>query len=214
VSWAADTLGPTNRDVSRQRINLPAQQTSDCKGVGPFLQVAEYNMSQSPRTTDVEGQQVPNSAALQADANQPSPDEHEQQEMSRGPDDPGDHGMGVYDFEVKEQDRWLPIANGMSFSVLPSLLGRTGCDRQGKLLSLYHLCTTTRVLTNAINGTALHIPHIQPNRAFRHFDRRIRAASASPDLQLWFLTARGLPKSHVFCIPSTVSITATASPKH
>jgi hypothetical protein len=81
--------------------------------VGPFLQVAEYNMSQSPRTTDVEGQQVSNSAALQADANQPSPDEHEQQEMSRGPDDPGDHGMGVYDFEVKEQDRWLPIANGM-----------------------------------------------------------------------------------------------------
>ncbi|KAH0292326.1 histone-fold-containing protein [Aureobasidium namibiae CBS 147.97] len=68
-------------------------------------------MSQSPRTTDVEGQQVSNSAALQADANQPSPDEHDQQEMSRGPDDPGDHGMGVYDFEVKEQDRWLPIAN-------------------------------------------------------------------------------------------------------
>ncbi|CAD0113054.1 unnamed protein product, partial [Aureobasidium uvarum] len=64
-----------------------------------------------PRTTDVEGQQVSSSAALQADANQPSPDEHEQQEMSRGPDDPGDHGMGVYDFEVKEQDRWLPIAN-------------------------------------------------------------------------------------------------------
>lgn len=23
----------------------------------------------------------------------------------------GDHGLG-YDFEVKEQDRWLPIANG------------------------------------------------------------------------------------------------------
>ncbi|KAH0351105.1 histone-fold-containing protein, partial [Aureobasidium melanogenum] len=68
-------------------------------------------MSQSPRTTDVEGQQVSNPVALQADANQPSPDEHEQQEMSRGPDDPGDHGMGVYDFEVKEQDRWLPIAN-------------------------------------------------------------------------------------------------------
>lgn len=29
------------------------------------------------------------------------------------PDDPGDHGLG-YDFEVKEQDRWLPIANGKS----------------------------------------------------------------------------------------------------
>ncbi|KAI5273254.1 hypothetical protein E4T47_03401 [Aureobasidium subglaciale] len=68
-------------------------------------------MSQSPRTTDVEGQSVSHSAALQADANQPSPDEHEQQEMSRGPDDPGDHVMSGYDFEVKEQDRWLPIAN-------------------------------------------------------------------------------------------------------
>ncbi|THZ52279.1 hypothetical protein D6C90_01244 [Aureobasidium pullulans] len=71
-------------------------------------------MSQSPRTTDVEGQSASNPAVLQADANQPSPDEHEQQDMSRGPDDPGDHGMGGYDFEVKEQDRWLPIANVMS----------------------------------------------------------------------------------------------------
>ena len=26
-------------------------------------------------------------------------------------DDPGDQGL-AYDFEVKEQDRWLPIANG------------------------------------------------------------------------------------------------------
>ena len=43
----------------------------------------------------------------------PSPDDNEPQqpeEMNR-PDDPGDAGLG-YDFEVKEQDRWLPIANG------------------------------------------------------------------------------------------------------
>jgi len=44
----------------------------------------------------------------------PSPDENDPQQhdgdMNR-PDDPGDHGLG-YDFEVKEQDRWLPIANG------------------------------------------------------------------------------------------------------
>lgn len=82
--------------------------------MGLSLQVAEYNMSQSPRTTDVEGQSASNSAAAQVDATQPSPDEHEQQEMSRGPDDLGDHGLGGYDFEVKEQDRWLPIANGKS----------------------------------------------------------------------------------------------------
>ncbi|KAK1073172.1 transcriptional activator hap3, partial [Friedmanniomyces endolithicus] len=40
-----------------------------------------------------------------------SPDDHElpqpDGDMSR--EDPGDHGP--YDFEVKEQDRWLPIAN-------------------------------------------------------------------------------------------------------
>ena len=46
----------------------------------------------------------------------PSPDENEQQqqegETSRT-DDPGDQVLG-YDFEVKEQDRWLPIANGKS----------------------------------------------------------------------------------------------------
>jgi nuclear transcription Y subunit beta len=70
-------------------------------------------MSQSPPATDVEGQQQPVSIPA-ADLNQPSPDEHEQQDMSRGPDDHGDHGLGGYDFEVKEQDRWLPIANGMS----------------------------------------------------------------------------------------------------
>ncbi|KAI6833365.1 Nuclear transcription factor Y subunit [Hortaea werneckii] len=43
----------------------------------------------------------------------PSPNENEPQQqeddMNRH-DDPGDHGLG-YDFEVKEQDRWLPIAN-------------------------------------------------------------------------------------------------------
>ncbi|KAK0854210.1 transcriptional activator hap3 [Friedmanniomyces endolithicus] len=42
-----------------------------------------------------------------------SPDDHElpqpDGDMSRV-DDQGDHGTG-YDFEVKEQDRWLPIAN-------------------------------------------------------------------------------------------------------
>ena len=42
----------------------------------------------------------------------PTPDENDPQQ----PDDPAnmsrdDPGIG-YDFEVKEQDRWLPIANG------------------------------------------------------------------------------------------------------
>lgn len=52
------------------------------------------------------------------------------------------------------------------FSVLLSLLGRTGCDRQGSLLSLYHLCTTTCLSTNAINGPALHAPIYSPIARF------------------------------------------------
>lgn len=44
-------------------------------------------------------------------------------------------------------------------------VGRTGCDPQGKLLSLYHLCTITCLLTNAINGPALsHPPYTAQSR--------------------------------------------------
>lgn len=62
-------------------------------------------MSQSPK----EPEDVEPAAATQS----PNDDEPAQQneqtdpEMNR-PDDVG------YDFEVKEQDRWLPIANGKS----------------------------------------------------------------------------------------------------
>jgi len=40
----------------------------------------------------------------------PSPDEDAQM---NDPQDPHSSGL-AYEFEVKEQDRWLPIANGMS----------------------------------------------------------------------------------------------------
>ena len=52
-----------------------------------------------------------------ADADQAaqSGDEQEQQEMEGG-----DTTQGLGDFEVKEQDRWLPIANGWC-SFPPSL---------------------------------------------------------------------------------------------
>lgn len=63
-------------------------------------------MSQSPAEETEHVEQ----AAPSPDDNEPQPPE-EGGEMSR--DDPGDHGIG-YDFEVKEQDRWLPIANGES----------------------------------------------------------------------------------------------------
>jgi nuclear transcription Y subunit beta len=35
-------------------------------------------------------------------------------EEQMDPQDPHSSGL-TYEFEVKEQDRWLPIANGMSF---------------------------------------------------------------------------------------------------
>ena len=42
-----------------------------------------------------------------------SPDENDQQNKDMSRLDDVETGLG-YDFEVKEQDRWLPIANGES----------------------------------------------------------------------------------------------------
>ena len=91
MTWSASEL------LTAQRLT----ERSVAEAVG--LQTAEYKMSQdSPRETE-ELEPAPQ-----------SPDDHElpqpDGDMSRV-DDQGDHGTG-YDFEVKEQDRWLPIANG------------------------------------------------------------------------------------------------------
>lgn len=60
-------------------------------------------MSQSPRETE------------EVEPTAPTPDDNEPQQQAEDPEnmnrDDADHGLG-YDFEVKEQDRWLPIANG------------------------------------------------------------------------------------------------------
>jgi len=58
----------------------------------------------------------PQSAPKDVDQGVQSPDGEHQQQMN-DPQDPHSGGLG-YEFEVKEQDRWLPIANGMSY--LPS----------------------------------------------------------------------------------------------
>ena len=62
-------------------------------------------MSQSPR--DQNEDDVPATTQSPAENEQPAGQEDDQNDgnMSR-PEDIG------YDFEVKEQDRWLPIANG------------------------------------------------------------------------------------------------------
>jgi nuclear transcription Y subunit beta len=49
-----------------------------------------------------------------------SPDDSEPP-MDREAQDTQAQGLG-YEFEVKEQDRWLPIANGWSFMHLPLVL--------------------------------------------------------------------------------------------
>lgn len=56
--------------------------------------------AQSPRETE-----EPEPAPASGDENEP---QQQEGELTMNRDDPG---IG-YDFEVKEQDRWLPIANG------------------------------------------------------------------------------------------------------
>jgi hypothetical protein len=61
-------------------------------------------MSDSPAQSPREGDEV-DPAPPTPEENEPQQTEGDNNAMSR--DDPAS-----YDFEVKEQDRWLPIANG------------------------------------------------------------------------------------------------------
>lgn len=90
--------GRIGSDVCCQRITCQRSTRRARKQSYGALQVAEYKMSQSPRETDVEQQA-------------PSPDADEQQSLTNRHGEMADTGLG-FDFEVKEQDRWLPIANG------------------------------------------------------------------------------------------------------
>lgn len=54
----------------------------------------------------------PQSNAKDVDQGAPSGDEEGQM---NDPQDPHSTALGYGDLEVKEQDRWLPIANGMSY---------------------------------------------------------------------------------------------------
>jgi hypothetical protein len=185
-----------NRDVSRQRINLPAQHPVTVNVWGTSLQVAGYNMSQSPPATDVEGQQQPVSIPA-ADLNQPSPDEHEQQDMSRGPDDHGDHGLGGYPLQTV----------CLRF---PSISGQAECN-------LLWLCTPLLHYLHAhwtmVMPSPFPLPIYSPIARLYISNCRIRAASASPrSAALNFYDSAELNHQNVFCIPSAAgSITATAT---
>jgi nuclear transcription Y subunit beta len=63
----------------------------------------------------------PSKAEPDVEQNQQSGDD-ENTHMDR--DQEGVQGQGLGDFEVKEQDRWLPIANGWSRFILRSLCVR------------------------------------------------------------------------------------------
>lgn len=66
-----------------------------------------------------------------------SPDESSEPHMDREAQDTQAQGLG-YEFEVKEQDRWLPIANGTSeMHLSPRLI----CAPQTRC------CTSTNALS-------------------------------------------------------------------
>ncbi|KAK3310088.1 histone-fold-containing protein [Chaetomium strumarium] len=76
------------------------------------------------------------------DVEQGAPSGDEEAQMN-DPQDPHSTGLG-YEFEVKEQDRWLPIANGtsrFSYSMLPD--ARTcGLDSRGLITAHANGCST------------------------------------------------------------------------
>ena len=88
--------GDVVRHTSRQRSDQRIWAQESVSAAGSQIQ---YMMSASPpKETDVEPA-----------AQSPGNSEH----MERDPQDPQAQGL-AYEFEVKEQDRWLPIANGWS----------------------------------------------------------------------------------------------------
>lgn len=62
------------------------------------------------------------------DVEQSAQSGEEQDQMDR--DAEGAQGTGIGEFEVKEQDRWLPIANGQSLPLSPPPLTISSCFTQ------------------------------------------------------------------------------------
>ncbi|KAK0833211.1 transcriptional activator hap3 [Friedmanniomyces endolithicus] len=86
-----------------------------------------------------------------------SPDDHEllqpDGDMSRV-DDQGDHGP--YDFEVKEQDRWLPIANVAYPGLSLSLSSRCLCDAIPNSLGAHLSSSSATPKRPAVHQASLH----------------------------------------------------------
>lgn len=125
-------------------------------------------MSQSPK----EPEEV-EPATQTPDDNEPQQQNDQTEgEMSVRPEDVG------YDFEVKEQDRWLPIANGECLLLATQAVCSTLRPTTSPVLSLssrrcalivFDTCTAT----NAVTGVA-SCPHITLQSASGLHARRIR----------------------------------------
>ena len=119
-----------------------------------------------------------------------SPDD-EPESMDREAQETQAQGLG-YEFEVKEQDRWLPIANGASISLSPTcpLICAPFCSCC-KSTDRYHLASLDA--------------RISVNRA----EEPDAAESPSLSLRLCVPANRPPCSRHVLCIPPLLHFAAT-----
>lgn len=152
-------------------------------------------MSQSPRA---------DAAVEQADR---SPDENDQQNKDMSRLDDVETGLG-YDFEVKEQDRWLPIANGeshFSYSLflfapcyLPVLPWHTTPKKCSLLvLPVKHLIcalhNTCPACNQSLRVVSLPPPHIQRQSRVCWLHLFVESESLLPAKLFCFELLTGLP---------------------
>ena len=159
--------------------------------------------AQSPRATD----------DVEADAPTPEEPENEQQQPE-GETMNRDDGGRDFDFEVKEQDRWLPIANGelwhlasprINFDwlptraapVVPCFVRAALCDLHARRM----LCVQALLIC----------PHITPAiRAGQHTYGESELPLPACDLQP-LTSRRRLANRHVSLTPAVVASAATAT---
>lgn len=131
-------------------------------------------------------QESPEEVANLDSAPPPSGDENEPQETTSGtemPHHPGeeDHALG-FDFEVKEQDRWLPIANGKSSAPLPSALRRLSRTvvRTGSYPVTHRPCAMAPAFWNAFDSGTQRLRCTLPVCCPATYITAVRVSPAGP----------------------------------
>lgn len=135
-------------------------------------------MSESPRGAEAEEPATSNSAA----EGQQSPDENEIQDMNASALELGEQ------FEVKEQDRWLPIANGMFIICL--VLRVVSRARKLPMLLFVHPLHDHMHVDPFCPRPRLNLHLYTSISRITCCHRRIRVAPASPRSAAVFLTRR------------------------